>query len=407
MSETTLTIDALGHRGEGIAFHDGARVFVPFTLPGETLTARISGDRAEPLAWQKTSPERITPECPHFGACGGCQLQHLAPAAYRSFKIGLIETPLRRLGLEHAVTAFHDASGTGRRRATLHARREGAGYMKPRSHQVEPIDFCPILVPALSEAPRIAAALGNLLGECDIAFTATTGGIDAAIRIKRHRARPDALSALFRRLKLVRLAMNGEPVLLNGRPTIRMGSAEIELPVGSFLQATEAGETLLADYVLRHAENARAVADLFCGLGPFALRLAERISVDAFDSDRPAIAALAEAAPRTRGLKPVTPRARDLFREPLTRFELDAYDCLVLDPPRAGAEAQVGEIAQSRVPRVVMLACDARSFARDAATLVAAGFALDHLTGFDQFAFSSHVEIGAVFTRESAKPRRR
>jgi 23S rRNA (uracil1939-C5)-methyltransferase len=403
MTETTLTIDALGHKGEGIAPHEGGRVFVPYTLPGETVTARITGDRAEPLAWQKTSPERITPECPHFGACGGCQLQHLSPAAYRAFKIGLIETPLRRLGLDHSVAEFHDASGAGRRRATLHARREGAGYMKPRSHQVEPIETCPILAPSLADAPRIATALGEVLGECDIALTATDGGIDAAIRIPRHRARPDALSALFRRLRLVRLAINGEPVLMAGRPAIRMGRAEIELPVDTFLQATEAGETLLADYVLRHTEGARAVADLFCGLGPFALRLAERGPVHAFDSDKPAIAALARAAPRTRGLKPVTARARDLFREPLTRFELDVFDCLVLDPPRAGAQAQIREIAQSRVPRVVMLACDAQSFARDAAILVESGFALDHLTGFDQFAWSSHVEIGAVFTRSGAK----
>jgi 23S rRNA (uracil1939-C5)-methyltransferase len=275
--------------------------------------------------------------------------------------------------------------------------------MKPRSHQVEPIETCPILAPSLSEAPRIAAALGDLLGECDIALTATDGGIDAAIRIPRHRARPDALAALFRRLRLVRLAINGEPVLMAGRPAISMGRAELDLPVDTFLQATEAGETLLADYVLRHTEGTRAVADLFCGLGPFALRLAERGPVHAFDSDKPAIAALARAAPRTRGLKPVTARARDLFREPLTRFELDVFDCLVLDPPRAGAQAQVREIAQSRVPRVVMLACDAQSFARDAAILIESGFALDHLTGFDQFAWSSHVEIGAVFTRSGGK----
>jgi len=407
MTETRLTIESLGHKGEGVATHDGRRIFVPFTLPGETVLADVSDDRAEAVRFEVTSPERIAPECPHFGVCGGCQVQHLSPSLYRDFKIGLIETPMRRLGLEQPVDAFHDARGEGRRRATLHARREGAGYMRARSHQVEPIEHCPVLAPSLASAPRIVKELGALLGECDVSLTATEGGIDAAVRVARNRTRPDALSSLFRTLKLARLAINGEAVLMAGRPFVRIGLAEVDLPIGSFLQATEAGEKLLSEFVLTHTEGGSRIADLFCGLGPFALRLAERGPVTAFDSDKPAIAALGQAAPRTRGLKPIAAKARDLFREPVTRFELDDFDTLVLDPPRAGAEAQVREIAASRVGRVVMLACDAQSFARDAAILVDAGFALDHLTGFDQFTYSSHVEIGAVFARAVTKGTKR
>ena len=394
----TTTITSLGHKGEGVAEVDGRKLFVPLALPGETVAVELAGDRGMLVEVISPAPNRAIPFCPHFGACGGCQLQHMDRPSYEAFKIGLVETPLRFAGLEHKVTRLIDASGNGRRRATLHARREGAGYMRLRSHQVHDIDACPILVPALARAPDIARAVLQAVGEADVSFTATLAGLDVAIRTERKQARPDRLAPLVGRFRLARLALNGEMVLQTQPPSVEMGRAQVELPIGSFLQATEAAEQALADYVLAAVGKAKSVADLFCGIGPFALRLAEQRPVAAFDSDKPAIAALDKARRVTKGLREVTAKPRDLFRDPLTRFELP-YEAVVLDPPRAGAEAQVRELAAAKIRTVVMVACDPRTFARDAAILVGAGYDMREIVAVDQFTQSAHVEIAATFRR--------
>lgn len=394
----TANITGLGHKGEGIAEIDGGKVFVPLSLPGETVEIERDGERGHLIAVLEPAPNRIGPFCPHFGACGGCQLQHMDRPSYEAFKTGLVETPLRFAGVDAKVSRFIDASGDGRRRATLHARREGAGYMRLRSHQVHDIDACPILVPALARAPEIARAVMDAIGEADVSFTATLSGLDVAIRTEKKQARADRVMPLVQRFKLARLALNGEMVLQAQPPVIQMGRAQVELPIGSFLQATETAENILADYVLAAVGKSKAVADLFCGLGPFALRLAEGRPVFAADSDKAAIAALDKARRHAKGLREVTAKARDLFRDPLSQFELP-FETVVLDPPRAGAEAQVREIVKSKVKRVVMVSCDARTFARDAGLLVKGGFTLSDLVAVDQFTQSTHIEIAATFGR--------
>ncbi|MGB3336665.1 MAG: TRAM domain-containing protein [Devosia sp.] len=394
----TTTITSLGQKGEGVADIDGRKVFVPLTLPGETVEIDMDGERGTLLGVITRAANRIEPFCPHFGACGGCQLQHMDRPSYEAFKIGLVETPLRFAGVETSVSRFIDAAGNGRRRATMHARREGAGYMRLRSHEVHDLDVCPIVVPALARAPEIARAVMQAVGESDVSFTATVTGLDVAIRTEKKQARADRVSPLVGRFKLARLALNGEMVLQVQPPIIEMGKARVELPIGSFLQATEAAESFLADYVLNAVGKAKTVADLFCGIGPFALRLAEQRPIAAFDNDKPGIAALDKAWRFTKGIRDVTARARDLFRDPLTQFELP-YEAVVLDPPRAGAEAQVRELAKSKVKTVVMVACDTRTFARDAAILLAGGYAMSDLVAVDQFTQSTHIEIAATFRR--------
>src|SRR5690606_33756072 len=333
------------------------------------------------------SPERIAPFCPYYGTCGGCQLQHLSPEAYQAFKTSLVETPLRHVGIDAPVSRFIIAHGAGRRRATLHARKDAAGYMRIKSHDLLDIETCPILVPALQRrAPQIARAIGAHLGECDISFSATTPGIDVGIRKARKGINEIRLVAPGNELGLARLSVEGQMVLGRQQPTITMGKAEVELPIGSFLQATAEAETVLADYVLGAVGKSKSIADLFCGIGPFALRLAESAPVYAADSDKPATLALAKATRFTKGIKAITTKPRDLFRDPLTQYEL-TFDTVVLDPPRAGAEAQIKEIAVSKVKNVVMVACDPRTFARDAAILVQAGFSLSDLIAVDQFAY--------------------
>ena len=350
----------------------------------------------------QTLPEpedRADPFCPYFGTCGGCTLQHFGPASYMALKQEFVESALRYGHVMAEVAPLIEAHGDGRRRATLHARGKAVGYMQARSHDLLDIAECPILVPSLQKrAVTLTHPIAATVGDCDVALTATDTGLDVAIKTER-KFNGERLTILAQRSDLARLSINGNVVLEARAPTIKMGKASVEIPIGSFLQATEMAEQTLARLVREAVGNAKSVADLFCGMGPFALRLAETAKVYAADSDKPALAALQKAVKHTQGLKPVTTAVRDLFREPLVPVELKPYDAVVFDPPRAGAEAQARELAKSKVKTVVAVSCDPRTFARDAAILVAGGYRLESVTPVDQFAWSMHVEIVGVFRR--------
>ena len=190
-------------------------------------------------------------------------------------------------------------------------------------------------------------------------------------------------------------------------PTLRMGRATLAIPPGAFLQATAAGEEALAALVLAGVGGAKRIADLFCGVGTFALRLGEAAAVTAIDSERAAIAALVRAAAGASGLRQPKTEVRDLFKRPLAAAELAGFDAVVFDPPRAGAAAQAAELAKSAVPRIVAVSCDPGTFARDAATLVAGGYRVESVVPVDQFRYSAHVELVAVFTRPVAAVKKR
>ena len=343
--------------------------------------------------------DSATPFCPYFGTCGGCTLQHYGPASYDALKRGLVDDALRTHKVAASLEPTIAAHGDGRRRATLHARGQEVGYMAARSHDLIDITACPILVPSLQErAPALTRPIAATVGNCDVAFTATDTGLDVAVRTDR-RIKPEKLTILAQRSNLARLSLNGEIVLQARPPVVRMGKASVEIPIGSFLQATAMAEASLAALVIEGVGKAKSVADLFCGMGPFTLRLAEKAKVFAADSDKAALAALEKALRFTQGLKPVTMKARDLFREPMVPVELKDMDAVVFDPPRAGAEAQARELAKSKVPVVVGVSCDPKTFARDAAILIAGGYRLEKLTPVDQFAWSTHIELVGVFRR--------
>lgn len=394
----TLTITELGTRGEGIALLDGARVFVARTLPGETVSARVEDKTGELLKIITPAPDRITPACPHFGPCGGCQVQHWEHEAYQAWKRQLVVKALEHAGVEAEVAPLVDASGTGRRRVTMHGRAEGAGFNALRSHKVHDIDNCPILVPELAPAADITRACFRAIGACDVAITASASGLDVAVRAKN---KPDyrALTNIATKYKLARLSHNGETIISPLPPEITMGPTSVRLPVASFLQATSAAEDTIAQYVLAGCKGSKRVADLFSGLGPFALRLAQKHKTYAVDADKAAIAACDIAMKATPGLKLMGTETRDLFKDPLVASELKQFDAVVIDPPRAGAQAQVRELVLSKVPKVVSVSCDPNSFARDAAHLIAGGFKMQTVTPIDQFIWSSHVEMVATFTR--------
>jgi 23S rRNA (uracil1939-C5)-methyltransferase len=407
-----LTIARLGHRGDGITDGAGGPIYVPCTLPGEIVEAEPwpgHPDRRHLVRVDTPSPERIAAICPHFGTCGGCALQHWETERYRAWKRDLVVTALRQAGVEAEVGDVVDAHGDGRRRAVFHAKRGTrdilqVGFAALSTHHIVSIDRCPILAPglagALAAAWAIAEALGATPKPLDIQATATDSGLDIDVRGSGPltTSQSMALARLADNRRLARLTRHGELVSQRVAPTVMMGHASVTLPPGAFLQATAAGEAELARLVAGHVGGAKSVADLFCGVGPFALRLAERAKVIAADSDEGAIAAL-RAAAKTPGLKPIAAEQRDLFRRPLLAPELARLDAVVFDPPRQGADAQARALAASKVPLIVAVSCNPATFARDAKILLDGGYRLDVVTPIDQFRYSAHVEIVARFVR--------
>ncbi len=406
-----LVIDHVGHRGDGVAFADGQTLYVPYALAGETVeVAPAPGhpDRRHLSRIEQASPERIAPFCRYFGACGGCAVQHWREDAYRAWKRQLVVDTLAHAGLQCEVDDLVEAHGAGRRRITLHARRDGdgtlaVGFAAAGSHAIVTIEDCPILDPALHGALDAARALAepliSIAKPLDIQITATDGGLDVDVRGSGPlpAAMIATLSRLAERHRLARLTRHGELVLMRTPPVISIGAAQVILPPGSFLQATTAGEETLARLVSGHGKRAKHIADLFCGVGPFALRLAAKARISAFDSDAGAVSALQKAATSTSGLKPVKAETRDLFRRPLMPQELRDYDTVVFDPPRQGAQAQVQQLAASKIPVVIAVSCNIATFARDARILIDGGYQIEGVTPVDQFRHTPHVELVARF----------
>ena len=382
-----LTITHLAHRGDGVADTPEGPVYVPYVLPGEVATVEpVAGhpDRRHLLQVDKPSHERTQPICKHFGHCGGCALQHWSLAEYHLWKRELVVEALAHAGLVAPVEPLIDAHGRGRRRAVLHARRGEhdvleVGFAAPRAHHIIAIDDCPVLAPGLDGAIKAAWAIAEALKPAnkplDIQATASDSGLDIDVRGSGalSSAQITALARVADRHKLARLTRHGDLISQRSQPMLKVGRASVPLPAGAFLQATAEGEATLARLVLAHAGKAKNVADLFCGVGPFALRLAEQARVAAADNDAAAVEALKRAVANTSGLKPVETVTRDLFRRPYVASELKAYDAVVFDPPRQGAEAQAREIAKSAVPLAIAVSCEATTFARDAKILVGAG----------------------------------
>jgi 23S rRNA (uracil1939-C5)-methyltransferase len=410
MSERVV-IDRIGHRGDGVADTRTGPVFVPYTLPGETVTVdEVPGqpDRRQLLAVEAASPDRVAPISPFFGICGGCALQHWALPQQQDWKRQRVIDALADVGIQADVGPLIDAHGEGRRRIVLHARRQNGalqvGFAAARSHQIVPIDHCPILAPAMSGAIAAAGMIAEAVGGAkplDIHITASDNGLDVDVRGSGplNAKATTALAKVAETHKLARITRHGEMVAQRVQPVLTIGDATAPLPPGVFLQATAAAEAELAKLVLEYAGSAKSVADLFCGIGPFALRLAKKARVAAADSDQAAIEALKRAVAGAKGLKPVTAETRDLFRRPLVPIELKGFDAVVFDPPRQGAQAQARELAASKVAVVIAVSCDAETFARDAKILVDGGYRIEAVTPVDQFRYSPHIEIVARFRK--------
>ncbi len=391
MSVERLVIERLGNRGEGVALLGERRVFIPYALAGETVTAEVDGEHARLVDIVEASPQRIAPICPHFEDCGGCAVQTLRADAYADVEAQPRRNGARKCGADARRRA--DRRRAWRRPAARDVsrairRRQGAGRLyggalASTSSRSRPVHCSRPNLPARCPPPARSRAILAPRGKpLDIAVTATLGGLDVELRGggPLDETETGALLAAADAHDLARLTNHGKLVALRRAPQIKIGEATLTLPPGAFLQATQAGEETLAARVLSATAKAQNVADLFCGVGAFALRLARRAQVKAYDMDAGALAAMRAAAHATPGLRTLEGVARDLFTRPLSASELNGFDAVVFDPPRAGAAAQAAEIARSEVPIVVAVSCHAQSFARDAAILLKGGYVIREIT---------------------------
>ncbi len=403
-----VVIDRLGAQGDGIAETADGQTFVPFALPGEHWDIGVDGEAPCQLS---ASPDRQNPVCRHFGVCGGCKSQHMSAQLYAAWKQASVAHAFTHRGITADVRPMTRINLGSRRRAFLGVEREGGevriGFREEGQHALVDMMECPIL------DPQIVAALPQLKAMARIAMPPSQGGrlivtkldngldvsFDNGIKTLPSDAQ-SALAGLAETARLVRLTVAGNVIVTRSSPVITIAGVAVEVPPSLFLQAVPQAEALLIALVTEAVpEKAKRVADLFSGLGTFTFPIARKTAVTAWDSDKRAIGVLEYAARHAMGLKPIEARLRDLFREPLSPKELESYDCVVFDPPRAGAAGQAERLARAKVPVVIAVSCAPSTLARDARTLIDGGYKMGPVTPIDQFVFSRHIEAAVVFRR--------
>ncbi|PTM98452.1 class I SAM-dependent RNA methyltransferase [Mycoplana dimorpha] len=416
MSAETVTIERLGSGGDGIAVGPGGPLYVPFTLPGETVAIARVKNHGTVMSTAIASPERVVPPCRHFGpdgkngTCGGCSLQHASDTLYHAYKRELVVEALKMKGLTPTVAPLVIARPGERQRLVFTARRtEKAlllGFNQPSSHHIVDIEECPIgspgIVSRLEAIRAIAAALATDSQSFRVTVLETLSGLDLAfegvqkIGDRQRRAVTECVLSLR---GIARVSHDGEILIEPQKPQIAFGGVLVSPPPGGFTQATKEAEEAMAALVLDHIGKAKRVADLFSGSGTFALRIASIARTHAVEGDEKALKALDHAARHAQGLKQVSVEKRDLFRRPLMATELKVFDAVVFDPPRAGAEEQCRELARSGVKKIAAVSCNPVTLARDLSILVAGGYRITAVTPIDQFLWSSHVEAVATLEK--------
>ncbi|ACP24289.1 RNA methyltransferase [Sinorhizobium fredii NGR234] len=415
MSTEIVTVNRLGAQGDGIAQTEAGPVYAPFTLPGETVALAVNKAHGTLISLKEASPDRIEPTCRHFGpdgvngTCGGCTLQHASDPLYHAFKRNLVIDALKSKGLKPEVAPLIIARPGERRRAVFTARRTEKelllGFNQAQSHHIVAVGECPITSPGIvSRLPtirKIAAAMASGAEPFRITVLETDSGLDLAFEdIKlSDRQRRSTVEAVLGERGIARVSLNGEIIIEPVKPLIDFDGVSVSPPPGAFTQATRPAEEAMAKLVLGHIGKAKRVADLFAGIGTFALRIARTARVHAVEGEDKALKALDFAARNTQGLKPVTVEKRDLFRRPMMAQELKVFDAVVFDPPRAGAEAQCHELARSGVKKIAAVSCNPVTLARDLSILVAAGYRIRSVTPIDQFLWSAHVEAVATLEK--------
>ncbi|RJL20452.1 class I SAM-dependent RNA methyltransferase [Paracoccus siganidrum] len=401
-------IERLGRRGDGVAIGAAGRALAPLTLPGEEIEGEAEDGRIAAPRILAPSPDRVRPVCAHYRACGGCSLMHASDAFTTGWKRQVVEAALAAQGLQAQVAGVHVSPPRSRRRAMLSGRRtkKGAllGFHARASDVIVDLADCHVLRPEITAAlpllRRIVAAGASRAAELSLTVIHGPEGLDVAVTGGKpmEPALFQALAGLAAEGDLARLDWDGQ-TLTRRAPALPMGRARVVPPPGAFLQATAEGEAALVAAVRDITGGATRIADLFAGCGTFSLPLAAQAQVHAVEGLAAPLAALDAGWRAAGGLQRIVTETRDLARRPLLADELAAFDAIVIDPPRAGAEAQAREIAASQVPKLAFVACDPVNFARDARILADGGYRLSRLFVVDQFRWSPHVETVAEFVK--------
>ncbi|MGR3468537.1 MAG: class I SAM-dependent RNA methyltransferase [Shimia sp.] len=401
-----VTIERLGARGDGVA---PGPIYAERTLPGEVVSGTLDGAHLRDVRIETPSAHRAAPGCASYTICGGCAVLHAADAVVSPWKVGMVQAALAHVGLEAPFRPISTSPEASRRRAKLTGRRTKAaaivGFLGRGTHTIASARPCRVLTPGLvGLAPALEAltvAVGSRKGSVAFHLAELETGIDVAVQ----GAKPltldlrETLARWAQSSGVSRLTVDGEGIAQAAPPRLTLGSAPVTPPPGAFLQATAHGQAVLTAAVEEAAGPAKRIADLFGGLGTFGLPLARRAEVTLYEGD-PALTEAAQAGWRHgSGLHRFEALHRDLFRNPLDPAELARFEAVVIDPPRAGAEAQTRQLAAGEVPRIAAVSCNPKTFARDAALLATGGYRLDWVQVVDQFRWSPHVELAAQFTK--------
>ena len=403
---TEVTIQRLGHLGDGIA---AGPIYVPGALPGEVVSGTLEGDALTNVKIVTPSDARVKPPCSHAKSCGGCQLQHASDAFVADWKRDIVRQTLASQGISTALDLPLTSPTQSRRRASFSVRRTKkgalAGFHVKASDTIIAVPGCQLVHPDLALSLPMLEAIASVgasrKGELSALVTLTETGLDVAVTGGKSLDADlhQSLSEIAREHDLARIAWDGEIALQRRAPTVSFGDAQITLPPGAFLQATPQGEAALVTAVVEALGDATRVLDLFAGCGTFTFPIAQTAPVHAVEGDRDMTRALDHGWRNTQGLKRVTTEMRDLFRNPLLPDELSKFDAVIIDPPRAGAAAQIAELAKAGIPRIAHVSCNPATFARDTASLITAGYDLEWVMVVDQFRWSTHVELVALLRR--------
>ncbi len=407
---TELKIDFVGHKGDGVAHLNSNPIYVPYALKGETLTVTGSGPRREIDTIIEASEHRVEPVCKYFGTCGGCQLQHMGEAAYLEWKTGLVTEPLSRVGINlepDTLLIYPDAS---RRKCVFNAQRtaEGMqlGFTEKASNEIVALDECPVLVQSINEQLDKIHDLVNSVPTTKhplrVSVLDTKNGLDITIEDAKPLSETERQVLIKKTIahKLSRLTVNLETLIKTTEPHIKIASTIVAPPPAAFVQALKQAEDDMSEIVASFLKGCKQVADLYCGIGTFALKLAENSAVYAVEESGEALNSLDQAWRQTGGkLKQVITEKRNLERRPVTFGELKKMDGLVFDPPRAGAELQCKQIAKSRVKKVAAVSCNPNTLATDLEILLAGGFEVKRIIPIDQFKYTPHVEVVVLLER--------
>ncbi len=415
----TCKIYSLSDEGEGIGEFEGVTIKVPFTLPGEQICfSQFGTKRRKKYVFQSVlqpSSLRIEPVCKHFTHCGGCILQHMQSSLYREFKKSLITIPMQEQGLDpFSVKDIITLPFGERRRSNIEAIKKGdtvfLGFHRWRGHQIVNLTECHTLSLSLRNLlDPLRVVLTEILEpfqKAKMFLTETKVGVDLSLEIQGvlelNESQKEILKNFGSAQGLARFIFKHgkktDVLYLLAEPVIEFDGVEVATDAYGFLQATEEADKVLSQLVMDAIPiDVKKIADLFCGRGTFSFPLSRIAPVDAYEFDKASLAALGQAIVRSGRV--ITPIHRNLYEQPLTRTELNIYDAVVIDPPRAGALEQIKHISNSSVKTIVYVSCGPQSFVRDAKELTSSGYTLKYITPVDQFTWAAHLEVVGVFIR--------